>query len=208
MVVRVAGLAYQKGFGGHFHNDNSLAVLRDVPGLVVAVASDPRTAPGLLRSCLALARDEGRVCVFVEPIARYHSRDTLDVPYSVEGPGDDLLLVTFGNGVPFALRTARALEARTGRKTRVVDLRWLQPLNATAIAKHAGECERILVLDEGRRSAGIGEGVITAIVEGGHGAKPLVRVVGDDTYTPLAGAANLILPTDATVLDAALKLVG
>ena len=30
MVVRVAGLAYQRGFGGHFHNDNSVAVLRDV----------------------------------------------------------------------------------------------------------------------------------------------------------------------------------
>ena len=36
MVVRVAGLGYQKGFGGHFHNDNALAVLRDIPGLVVA----------------------------------------------------------------------------------------------------------------------------------------------------------------------------
>ena len=32
MVVRVAGLAYQKGFGGHFHNDNAVAVLRDIPG--------------------------------------------------------------------------------------------------------------------------------------------------------------------------------
>ena len=31
---RSPGLAYQKGFGGHFHNDNSLAVLRDIPGLV------------------------------------------------------------------------------------------------------------------------------------------------------------------------------
>ena len=28
MVIRIAGLGYQKGFGGHFHNDNSLAVLR------------------------------------------------------------------------------------------------------------------------------------------------------------------------------------
>ena len=27
MVMRIAGLGYQKGFGGHFHNDNSLAVL-------------------------------------------------------------------------------------------------------------------------------------------------------------------------------------
>ena len=37
MVVRVPGLAYQKGFGGHFHNDNSVGALRDIPGLVLAV---------------------------------------------------------------------------------------------------------------------------------------------------------------------------
>lgn len=35
MVMRVASLGYQKGFGGHFHNDNSIAALRDIPGLVV-----------------------------------------------------------------------------------------------------------------------------------------------------------------------------
>ena len=53
MVVRVAGLAYQRGFGGHFHNDNSVAVLRDIPGLVLAVPSHPgrgaRPAAHLLR---------------------------------------------------------------------------------------------------------------------------------------------------------------
>jgi 2-oxoisovalerate dehydrogenase E1 component len=32
MVVRIAGYGYQKGFGGHFHNDDSVAVLRDIPG--------------------------------------------------------------------------------------------------------------------------------------------------------------------------------
>ncbi|MBA3536730.1 MAG: MFS transporter, partial [Tatlockia sp.] len=31
MLIRIASLAYQKGFGGHFHNDNSIAVLRDLP---------------------------------------------------------------------------------------------------------------------------------------------------------------------------------
>jgi 2-oxoisovalerate dehydrogenase E1 component len=45
MVVRVAGLAYQKGFGGHFHNDNAVGVLRDIPGLVVAVPSRAEDAP-------------------------------------------------------------------------------------------------------------------------------------------------------------------
>ena len=50
--VRVAGLAYQKGFGGHFHNDNSVAVLRDIPGLVVAVPSRPDDAAAMLRTCV------------------------------------------------------------------------------------------------------------------------------------------------------------
>ena len=67
MVVRVAGLAYQRGFGGHFHNDNSVAVLRDIPGLVLVVPSHPADAPGILRTCVALA-EEGRVCVVLEPI--------------------------------------------------------------------------------------------------------------------------------------------
>jgi 2-oxoisovalerate dehydrogenase E1 component len=41
MVVRIAGLGYQRGFGGHFHNDNSMTALRDIPGLVVGC---PRAA--------------------------------------------------------------------------------------------------------------------------------------------------------------------
>jgi 2-oxoisovalerate dehydrogenase E1 component len=44
MVVRVAGLGYQKGFGGHFHNDDAVAVLRDIPGRGSA-ATTPATSP-------------------------------------------------------------------------------------------------------------------------------------------------------------------
>ncbi|HSE12261.1 MAG TPA: transketolase C-terminal domain-containing protein, partial [Rudaea sp.] len=118
----------------------------------------------------------------------------------------DLVIFTFGNGVPMSLRAALQIEKAQGWKVRVVDLRWLVPLNDAAIARHAGECARILVVDEGRKSAGVGEGVITAIVEGGHGAKPLRRVVGVDTYTPLAGAALLVLPGDADIVAAAQTL--
>jgi 2-oxoisovalerate dehydrogenase E1 component len=45
MVVRIAGYGYQKGFGGHFHNDNAVGVLRDVPGLVIASPRCPTTRP-------------------------------------------------------------------------------------------------------------------------------------------------------------------
>ncbi len=75
MVVRIAGLGYQKGFGGHFHNDNSVAVLRDIPGLVVGVPAHPRDAPAMLRTLLAAAAVDGTVSVFLEPIALYHQRD-------------------------------------------------------------------------------------------------------------------------------------
>ena len=65
MVVRIAGLPYQKGFGGHFHNDNSLAVFRDIPGLVIAVPSCGREAVLMLRECVRLAREDGRATLIV-----------------------------------------------------------------------------------------------------------------------------------------------
>ena len=220
MLMRIASLGYQRGFGGHFHNDNSIAALRDIPGLVVGCPSRGDDAATMLRTLMALAKVDGRVCAFLEPIALYMTKDLYEPGdgqwlTSYPAPGEamvlgeervyapeatDLVIFSFGNGVPMSLRAARRIQASKGWKVRVVDLRWLQPLNAAAIGRHAGECDRILVVDEGRRSAGVGEGIITAVVESGHGAKPLRRVVGEDTYTPLAGAAFLVIPSDDDIV--------
>ena len=78
MVVRIAAFAYQKGFGGHFHNDNSIGALRDIPGLLLAVPSRGDDAARMLRGCVATARTHGRVVAFLEPIALYHQRDLLE----------------------------------------------------------------------------------------------------------------------------------
>jgi 2-oxoisovalerate dehydrogenase E1 component len=67
MVVRIAGLGYQKGFGGHFHNDNAIAVLRDIPGLLVACPSNGADAVGLLQEAVRLADEEQRVVVISNP---------------------------------------------------------------------------------------------------------------------------------------------
>ena len=223
MVVRIAGLGYQRGFGGHFHNDNSIAALRDIPGLVVGSPSRGDDAATMLRTLAALAKVDGRVTVFLEPIALYMTKDLYEagdgqwltsypppdqaMPLGegriYEEGAEDLVIFTYGNGVPMSLRAAREIEKRLGWKVRTVDLRWLVPLNEPFIAAQAKSARRILVVDEGRHSAGVGEGVVTAIVEGGQGAKPLRRVVGADTYTPLAGAAFLVLPGDADIVAAA-----
>ena len=75
MVVRIAGLAYQKGFGGHFHNDNSVGSLREIPGLIMACPSNGEDAVGMLRSVTAAAKVNGRVSAFIEPIALYMTKD-------------------------------------------------------------------------------------------------------------------------------------
>ncbi len=226
MVVRMAGLGYQRGFGGHFHNDNSITALRDIPGLVVGCPSRGDDAATMLRTLAALAKVDGRVSIFLEPIALYMTKDvhqagdgewltTYPPPDEamVLGEGriydeaaDDLVVFTYGNGVPMSLRAARQIEAKHGWKVRVVDLRWLVPLNEKFIAQQAASAKRILIVDEGRHSAGVGEGIITAIAEAGFGGRPFQRVVGVDTYTPLAGAALLVLPGDADIVNAADRL--
>ena len=226
MVVRMAGLGYQRGFGGHFHNDNSITALRDIPGLVVGCPSRGDDAATMLRTLAALAKVDGRVSIFLEPIALYMTKDlyeagdgawltTYPAPDQAmvlgegriyEEAADDLVVFTYGNGVPMSLRAARTIEAKHGWKVRVVDLRWLVPLNEAFIAGQAKSAKRILIVDEGRHSAGVGEGVITAIAEAGFAGRPFQRVVGVDTYTPLAGAALLVLPGDDDIVAAAGRL--
>jgi 2-oxoisovalerate dehydrogenase E1 component len=223
MVVRVPGLAYQRGFGGHFHNDNSLAVLRDIPGLVLAVPSHPAEAPGLLRGCFDLARTEGRVCVLVEPIARYHSRDLLEDgdggatapflagdtarPGSVvrHGDGGAALLVTFGNGVHLSRRAAATL-ADLGIPVTVLDLRWLAPLPVEAVLAAAGQFDSVLVVDETRRSGGVSEGVVATLVDHGYAGR-LARVTSADSFVPLGPAAAAVLLGEDEIVSAVRTLL-
>ncbi|MGW6727035.1 dehydrogenase E1 component subunit alpha/beta [Nocardia sp. NPDC055029] len=220
MVVRIAGLAYQKGFGGHFHNDDSLAALRDIPGVVVAVPARADDAAAMLRTCVSAARVDGRVCLFVEPIALYHTRDlhpgdeswlaapTFEhVPIGsarVYGDGTDLTLVTFGNGVPMCLRTADRLAAQ-GIHARVLDLRWLNPLPVADLLRHAEATGHVLVADETRRSGGVSESVYAALVDAGFPGT-LARVTSEDSFVPLGPAADTVLLSESAIEAAAQRL--
>jgi 2-oxoisovalerate dehydrogenase E1 component len=198
MVVRIAGLAYQKGFGGHFHNDNSIGALLDIPGLALAVPSRPDDAGAMLRGAIGMAATDGRVVAFLEPIALYHERDlyepgdegwlaatpassgtTRPGPDAVLLPGEvgvhhpearDLLIVTYGNGLRMSLRAARQLSDE-GVGVRVLDLRWLAPLPHDAVLAHAAECRSVLVVDECRATGGgIADAVVASLAESAYGS--------------------------------------
>ena len=228
MVVRVAGLSYQKGFGGHFHNDNAVGVLRDIPGLVVAVPARAEDAAPMLRTCLAAAHVDGTVCVFLEPIALYHTRDLHQPgdgawmsPYAGPqrwaedhvpigcgrgyGRGTDLTLVTFGNGLPMSLRVAQRLAA-AGVGVRVFDLRWLAPLPAEQLRMEAGLTGRVLVVDETRQSGGVSEGVIAELADAGYRGM-IARVTSADSFIPLGDAAAHVLLSETDIERAARRLL-
>ncbi|MFI5507249.1 thiamine pyrophosphate-dependent enzyme [Mycobacterium sp. NPDC051804] len=221
MVVRVAAYGYQKGFGGHFHNDNSIAAMRDIPGVVIASPARPDDAAAMLHTCTAAARDAGAVCLFLEPIALYHMRDLHDdnddgwlASYPEEsaavgrartyGEGTDLTMLTFGNGLRASLRVARRL-ASVGIDARVVDLRWLAPLPVEDMLREAGATGRVLVVDETRETGGVGEGVLATLVKHGFAGR-LDRVASSDSFIPLGDAALHVLLSEETIEAAAIKL--
>ena len=228
MVVRVASYAYQKGFGGHFHNDNAIGVLRDIPGLVVASPARPDDAAAMLRTCAAAARVDGTVSVYLEPIALYHTRDlhaggdrawtalyrepgtwnAIHVPIGrarTYGDGTALTVISFANGLYMSLRVAARLQ-RQGIHARVVDLRWLAPLPTEDIVREAEATGTVLVVDETRRTGGVSEGVVTALVDAGFTGR-IGRVAGHDSFIPLGDSASQVLISEHDIEKAAAALV-
>ncbi len=224
MVLRIASLAYQKGFGGHFHNDNSIAVLRDLPGVIVACPSNGPDAAKMLRTCIRLAYEEGRVVVFLEPIALYMTKDLhspgdnewlFDYPapnevietgeVGVYGQGDTVIL-TYANGYYLSRQAAKVLEEKHGITVKIIDLRWLCPLPKEAILKEVAKAKRVLIVDEGRQSGSISEGLVTLLMEEASSRLKIKRITGKDCFIPLGTAWQYLLPSQESIIDAVIAL--
>jgi 2-oxoisovalerate dehydrogenase E1 component len=225
MVVRIAGLAYQKGFGGHFHNDNSLAVFRDIPGVILACPSSGIEAVRMMREAFRLAREEGRVVIFLEPIALYGTKDLQDngdglmtavfdeikdaVSFgdvNIIGDGNDLAIITYGNGAYLSQRAARTLEG-DNIKTRIIDLRWLSPLPMDGLIEALGKRTNVLIVDECRKSGSPSEEIIARLTDRGL-ILNIARVTGMDSFIPLGPAADTVLVSEDEIVSAALHVIG
>ena len=223
MVLRIAGLGYQKGFGGHFHNDNSVAVLRDIPGLILACPSNGADAAKMLRECVRLAREEQRLVVFLEPIALYPMRDLhadkdggwmniypapdQSIPLGdvgICGDGTDLAIVTFANGNYLSHQALPRLAA-AGIKTRIVDMRWLSPLPADALIAATKGCRHILIVDETRQSGGVAEALMALFTE--RCDVPTARLTAKDSFIATGPAYAVTMPSAGDIVSAATALV-
>jgi 2-oxoisovalerate dehydrogenase E1 component len=183
----------------------------------------------MLRTCLAAARAHGSVCVYLEPIALYHTRDLHEAgdglwlaPYAAPSAWQDthvplgkarlyaaektpsLTIVTSGNGLFMSLRVQKRLAAE-GLFADVVDLRWLAPLPIDDVLTHATRTGRVLCVDETRRTGGIAETVLASLIDRGFEGR-MARVASEDAFIPLGDAARLVLLDEPTIEAAARSL--
>jgi 2-oxoisovalerate dehydrogenase E1 component len=226
MVIRIAGLPYQKGFGGHFHNDNSLAIFRDIPGVLVAVPSTAEDAVKMFRTCTEEAWERGRVCIFVEPIALYMTRDlhetndkawTFPYPKSSEKikvgefgvvpGGDELTIVTYGNGFYYSSQAAKILKEKHKIHPKIIDARWMTEIDKDGLLKEIGLCPHVLIVDECRKTGSWSEYVCGLLAEYAAPVPHVKVVAADDCFIPLGKAAAAGLPSKDDIVLSALQLM-
>jgi len=120
----------------------------------------------------------------------------------------DLAIVTYANGVRMSLQAARTLEAEDGVKSRIIDLRWLNPLPLDALVQQLEGVGTVLVADEARATGGgIADAVIAGLVEAGFSGR-LGSVRSLDSFVPLGPAANAVLLQTEQIVGRARQLLG
>ena len=179
-----------------------------VPGLIVIAVATAYDAKGLLKSAI---RDENPV-VFLESELMYSIKGEVPeeeylIPIGkadVKRPGKDVTVVTWGQGVPVALKAAE-LAAAEGIDAEVIDLRTLRPMDTEAILASVRKTNRAIVLFHGWPYGGVGCEVIAQIQEQAfdHLDAPVLRVCYEDVPMPYAeNLENLVLPTAERGLEA------
>ena len=226
MVLRVPGLGYQKGFGGHFHNDNSLTIFRDIPGLVLAIPSNGADAVRMLRTAVKEAYKNGRIVIFIEPIALYMKKDLHKAKdgkwefiypelndestigeFKPYGNGRSLTILTYGNGLYLSLQAQKEIEKKLGKKIKIIDLMWISDINYENLLKEITPCKNILIVDECRRSGCHGEGIFTNLKLKSKTPLNIDLHAAEDSFISIGKAATVTLPSKDSIVKNALNLV-
>ena len=150
--------------GPTHHGVFDLVYTRMMPGMRVFAPSDEAELVNGLHTALALG---GPFCL------RYPrgSAEGVPVPAVPEilepgvarrlREGDDVAILAFGRMVGHARAAAELLSER-GVDARVVDMRWVKPLDRVAIA-NAAKTKLVVTVEEGVVDGGAGEGVLEAL---------------------------------------------
>lgn len=173
------------GADGSTHNGMfDIAYMRMVPHMRVIAPSNEAELANALHTALSL---EGPVAV------RYPRGQAegvrvpetpCELPYGkgdIRREGEDVCILAWGDMVRESLGAAELLEEQ-GIDARVVDMRWVKPLDHDAI-KHAAATKLVVTVEDGVIAGGAGEGVMEVMRGMGSLTPALVLGVGDQFVT-------------------------
>ena len=215
MVLRVPIGGYLSG-GAIWHSQSGEAIFAHTPGLLVAMPSTAADAVGLLRAAF-LCEDP---VLFFEHKHLYR-QPTSRSPYPEPGwilpfgraalrrRGEDLTIVSWGATVQRCIEAAASIEAESGTRCDVIDLRTLVPWDRQMVADSVGRTGKLLVVHEDVRTGGFGAEVAAWVAdECFHLLRaPIRRVAALDTFVGYAPALEeVILPQTADIADAIAEL--
>jgi 2-oxoisovalerate dehydrogenase E1 component beta subunit len=211
IVIRIPSFGGIRG--KEHHGESPETYYAHTAGLKVVTPSSALDAYRLLRAAI----DDPDPVVFLEPKARYWSKETGDL--SREGPGigvgrvlregDACTVIAYGAMIARALEAA-AVAAAEGIAVRVVDLRSLSPLDLDLLERCVRETGRIVVVHEAPRTLGMAAEVAARVMEMAfdHLEAPVARVTGWNTPYPPASLEQEYLPSIERIADAIRTTVG
>lgn len=207
-----APITIRSPFGGgvqtpELHADSLEGLMAQQPGLRVVIPSTPYDAKGLLISAI---RNNDPV-VFLEHMKLYRSfreevpeeEYTVDLDKAdVKREGTDVTLIAYGAMVHTSLKAAEEL-AKDGVEAEVIDLRTISPIDIDTIIKSVEKTNRVVVVQEAQRQAGIAANVAAEIQERAilHLEAPVLRVTAPDTVYPFAAVEDDWLPDHQDVIE-------
>ncbi|MFO0894275.1 MAG: alpha-ketoacid dehydrogenase subunit beta [Phycisphaerales bacterium] len=142
------------GAGGQLGSTHSWCVeglYSNVPGLKIAIPSDPHDAKGLLKTAI---RDDDPV-FFLESermlsVKGHVPEGEYLIPFGqaiVRRAGTDCTIATWGRPVHFAMEAAEAL-ATEGISCEVIDLRTIRPLDLDSVVRSVRKTSACVVVDQ------------------------------------------------------------
>jgi pyruvate/2-oxoglutarate/acetoin dehydrogenase E1 component len=196
------------------HHSQSLeAWFMHVPGLFVAVPSNPYDAKGLLKTAI-----RGNNPVFfcehklLYPIEGEVPEEDYTIPFGVaevKKEGSDATIVATSYMVHKALKAAEMLE-KEGLNVEVVDPRTLTPLDKQTIIRSIRKTGRLVIVSEDCKTAGVSAEIAAVVAEKAidYLDAPIKRLTEPDTPIPFSPPLEqYVIPNEKTIIKAVKEVV-
>ncbi len=179
-----------------------------IPGIKIAMPSNPYDAKGLLKTAV---RDPNPTLIFENKMLYNVKGEVPDAPYfvpwgqaKVVRAGKDVTVVALSDMVDFSLKAAEQLEAE-GISVEVIDPRTLVPLDIETIVRSVQKTGRLVVAHEACVTGGVGAEIAAQVTYRAFDylVAPVERVGAKDSPIPFSPILErAILPDDQDVIAA------